>query len=58
MEPIAIVGHAFKLPKGAEDDSSLWRMLEKGKNVMTPWPQTRANIDAFYKSKEKRLNTV
>ncbi|KAH8722886.1 polyketide synthase PksD [Phaeosphaeriaceae sp. PMI808] len=58
MEPIAIVGLAFRLPQGAEDDSSLWNILEQGKNVMTPWPKSRANIDSFYDSSGDRLNTV
>lgn len=58
MEPIAIVGLAFKLPGGADDDSSLWDILEQGKNVMTPWPKSRTNIDAFYDSNTDRMNTV
>ncbi|KAF2868562.1 polyketide synthase PksD [Massariosphaeria phaeospora] len=58
MEPIAIIGLAFKLPQGAEDDSSLWDILEQGKSVMTSWPKSRANIDAFYESDVDRLNTM
>lgn len=58
LEPIAIIGVAFKLPQGAEDEASLWEILEKGKNVMTPWPESRANVDAFYKPEANLKNTV
>ncbi|KAK7972306.1 hypothetical protein PG988_006440 [Apiospora saccharicola] len=47
MEPIAIVGISFRLPQGAEDEDSLWNILETGRNVMTEWPESRAKLDAF-----------
>lgn len=47
MEPIAIVGFAFRFPQGAEDEASFWDMLQDGRNVMTEWPKERGNIDAF-----------
>ncbi|KAI0810057.1 polyketide synthase PksD [Xylaria sp. FL0064] len=53
MDPIAIVGFSFRLPHGAEDESSFWDMLANGQNVMTEWPESRANIDAFYYPKFK-----
>ena len=58
MEPIAVVGLAFKLPGGAEDDDGFWDILQQGKNVMTTWPKSRTNIDAFYDADPERLNTV
>ncbi|KAI0407872.1 polyketide synthase PksD, partial [Xylaria palmicola] len=57
MEPVAVVGLSFRLPQGAEDESSLWDVLESRKNVMTTWPESRANIDAFYNDKGT-MNTL
>jgi acyl transferase domain-containing protein len=58
MDSIAIVGYSFKLPGGSEDDANFWDMLANARNVMTPWPKTRVNVDAFYDAKSKRTNTV
>ncbi|KAJ2994317.1 hypothetical protein NUW58_g1586 [Xylaria curta] len=46
------------LPQGAEDENSFWDMLVNGKNVMTEWPKSRANIDAFYYPQSKIKNTL
>ncbi|KAK8037713.1 hypothetical protein PG991_001059 [Apiospora marii] len=58
MEPIAIVGISFRLPQGAENEDSLWSILEAGKNVMTEWPESRANLDAFCNPKPSINNAV
>jgi acyl transferase domain-containing protein len=58
MEPIAIVGFAFKLPQDAEDTQSFWDMLKEGRNVKTDWPESRINIDAFHDPDPKKLHTV
>ncbi len=48
VEPIVITGFSFKLPQGAEDETSFWQVLEEARNLMTPWPESRANVAAFY----------
>lgn len=58
MEPIAIIGLAFRLPEGVEDASSFWDMLEHGRNVMKEWPENRANIGTFYKPGSGHKNTA
>ncbi|KAI0540917.1 polyketide synthase PksD [Xylaria digitata] len=58
MESIAIIGHSFKLPQGVEDDSSLWDLLENARNVMTAWPESRINSDAFFQSDGNANNTM
>lgn len=58
MEPIAIIGLAFRLPDGVEDASSLWDMLEHGRNVMKEWPKNRAKIETFYKPGSGLKNTA
>lgn len=58
MEPVAITGFSFRFPQGAEDEASFWDMLENGRNVMTEWPESRANVDAFYHQRSTMNNTV
>ncbi|KAF1852053.1 polyketide synthase PksD [Cucurbitaria berberidis CBS 394.84] len=58
MEPIAIVGLAFRLPQGVEDESSFWDVLEQSKSVMTAWPESRVNIDAFIRPHDATPNTL
>ncbi|KAF2638710.1 polyketide synthase PksD [Massarina eburnea CBS 473.64] len=58
VEPIAIIGHAFRLPPDVEDESSFWEMLENGRNVKTEWPESRANLESFYSENTKQGNTL
>lgn len=58
MEPIAVVGFSFRLPQGAEDEDTFWDLLEKGKNVMTEWPESRAHIDGLFNKSSVVKNTV
>ncbi|RYP67344.1 hypothetical protein DL771_007288 [Monosporascus sp. 5C6A] len=58
MEPVAITGFSFRLPQGAEDEASFWALLEDGRNVMTEWPESRANLDAFYHQQSTINNTL
>jgi acyl transferase domain-containing protein len=58
MEPIAIIGLAFKLPQDIEDEASFWRILEQGQSVMTEWPKSRVDVNTFARSPEAALNTV
>ncbi|KAF2260237.1 polyketide synthase PksD [Lojkania enalia] len=57
-EPVAIVGHAFRLPPDIEDESGFWEMLETGRNVRTEWPKSRANLDSFYSADSKGDNKL
>jgi acyl transferase domain-containing protein len=58
MEPIAIVGFAFKLPGGANDADSLWELIESGKNVSKDWPESRINIQSFHGTDTQSPNLV
>ncbi|KAJ8112206.1 hypothetical protein ONZ43_g5443 [Nemania bipapillata] len=58
MDPIAIIGLAFRLPGGIEDVSSLWDMLKHGRNLMREWPENRANIGTFYRPDSGLKNTL
>lgn len=58
MEPIAIVGFAFRLPGSVNDIESLMDILEQGRDLMGPWPDDRINLAAFYSPDNKKLNSV
>ncbi|KAK7211022.1 hypothetical protein V2G26_018200 [Clonostachys chloroleuca] len=58
MEPIAIIGTSFKLPQSIDDDLALWDLLENARNVMTPWPESRLNLDAFYNPDQSKPNSL
>ncbi|KAH9903662.1 polyketide synthase PksD [Xylariomycetidae sp. FL2044] len=58
MEPIAIIGFSFKFPQGIEDEGSFWDVLSSGKNVMTAWPKSRTNIDAFCQPNDAGVNDI
>ncbi len=47
-EPIAIVGMGFRLPGGAVDPESFWRILCSGKDTAIPIPKERWDHDDFY----------
>lgn len=46
-EPFAIIGISLKLPQEATDEPSLWEVLQGGKNLMTPWPESRISRESF-----------
>ncbi|KAK7214382.1 hypothetical protein V2G26_002385 [Clonostachys chloroleuca] len=58
MEPIAIIGISFKMPQEASDESSLWEVIEKKKNLMTEWPRERTNIAAFHNGPDHEPNML
>ncbi|KAL4881183.1 hypothetical protein BJY04DRAFT_227866 [Aspergillus karnatakaensis] len=41
---IAIIGYAFKLPSGIEDDTSLWDVLQNRQNLKSSWPASRLGV--------------
>lgn len=55
---IAIIGMSFKLPEDADNELGFWKILEGRRNVMTEWPPSRTNIDAFYNVEPGSQNRV
>jgi acyl transferase domain-containing protein/SAM-dependent methyltransferase len=47
-DPIAIVGLGLRLPGGACDETSLWRMLAQGSDAVTEIPKEHWDIDTYY----------
>nr|WSX19094.1 type I polyketide synthase [Streptomyces tubercidicus] len=48
-EPIAIIGMACHLPGNVNSPEDLWRMLETGRDGISPFPGDRGwNLDALY----------
>jgi len=47
-EPIALIGMGMRLPGGADDPVSFWRMLHDGVDAITEVPAERWSIDELY----------
>ena len=58
LEPIAVVGFAFKYPQDADSAPSFWSMLKEKRSAMTEWPKDRINLEAFYHRDEDRDKNV
>jgi hypothetical protein len=58
LEPIAVVGMAYKFPQGASSDAAFWKMLLEKRCATTEFPADRMNIDAFHSIDPKRLNRI
>ncbi|KAH8423609.1 uncharacterized protein LDX57_001369 [Aspergillus melleus] len=57
-DDIAIVGYSFKLPQDVDDDSSFWELLQKRRNLMTEWPQSRINAQSFTDSSNTKFRAT
>ncbi|MBX3422781.1 MAG: SDR family NAD(P)-dependent oxidoreductase [Pirellulaceae bacterium] len=47
-EPIAIIGMGCRLPGGADDWQTYWRMLESGMDAISETPPDRWSLQKFY----------
>ena len=47
-EPIAITGIGCRLPGGADDPQSFWRMLRDGVDAIREMPPDRWDADAYF----------
>lgn len=52
---IAVVGFSFKLPQNVNDVDGLWDVLEKRRNLMTPFPEDRMNSESFLAGERKKV---
>ncbi|KAI0133842.1 putative polyketide synthase [Xylariales sp. AK1849] len=51
---IAILGFSFKLPQDVDNDAGFWDVLQKRKNLMTHWPESRLNASSFVDDKHTK----
>ncbi|MFE0593070.1 beta-ketoacyl synthase N-terminal-like domain-containing protein [Micromonospora echinospora] len=47
-EPIAVIGMGCRLPGGANDPESYWRLLRDGRDVIREMPAERWDTDAYF----------
>ncbi|HET8681027.1 MAG TPA: beta-ketoacyl synthase N-terminal-like domain-containing protein, partial [Micromonosporaceae bacterium] len=47
-EPIAVIGIGCRLPGGANDPESFWRLLHDGVDAIRDMPQDRWDVDAYF----------
>lgn len=57
-EPIAIVGCGCRFPGGASSPSSLWKLLEKPRDVSTDIPDDRFGLKGYYHPKGAHHGTT
>lgn len=57
-EPIAIVGSGCRFPGGASSPSSLWKLLEKPRDVSTEIPDDRFELKGYYHPKGAHHGTT
>ena len=58
MEPLAVVGMAFRGPQEATDTEKLWDFLLRARQAMAPFPPERINADAFWHPDPEHGGTV
>ncbi|RYP89479.1 hypothetical protein DL769_000030 [Monosporascus sp. CRB-8-3] len=58
VSDIAIVGLSFDLPQKVRDEDSFWHILQAQKNLMTEWPNSRINIEAFHSNSLEHENKL
>ncbi|KAH7400554.1 lovastatin nonaketide synthase [Phaeosphaeria sp. MPI-PUGE-AT-0046c] len=58
LQPIAIIGLAFKFPQDTTSEAAFWQMLCEGRSASTEFPPDRLNIDAYYHPDESRPSTI
>ena len=59
-DPVAVIGMGMRLPGGAHDEESLWRVLAEGVDTVSEIPRDRWDIDAYYDpdpDKPGKMNT-
>lgn len=58
VEPVAIVGLSFRLPRGASSTESFWELLMEQRTTATEFPTDRLSASAMYHPDPNRRGTV
>jgi acyl transferase domain-containing protein/acyl carrier protein/protein-L-isoaspartate O-methyltransferase len=57
-EPIAIIGLGCRFPGGATDPEAFWRLLDSGRDAITPVPPDRWDVEAHYDPDPDAVGTM
>ncbi|WP_437932302.1 SDR family NAD(P)-dependent oxidoreductase [Sorangium sp. So ce291] len=57
-EPVAIIGIACRLPGGASDPESLWRLLEDRTDAIAPIPAGRWDVERYYSPRAQQAGRM
>lgn len=58
QQPVAIVGMGCRLPGGADDPESFWRLLIQGQDPVGPVPPERWDVERWYDRDPERPGTT
>lgn len=58
VEPIAIVGYAFRFPEDAVDDQQFWNMMMEKRCVSSDAPTDRWNVAGWHHPDKRRRGQV
>ena len=57
-EPIAIIGIGCRIPGGADDPASFWRLLSDERDAIGPLPEDRWDVAALYHPDPEHVGTI
>lgn len=58
LEPLVIVGLAFRFPGDVNSPEEFWNLLQEKRCAATEVPTSRMNINGFYRPCDNRVDSV
>jgi acyl transferase domain-containing protein len=57
-DPVVVTGFAFRFPGDAVSEEAFWDIIAKGQSTMTEVPESRYNINGFYRNNQSTRDSV